>query len=133
VRATDAVGNVDATPASRTWTVDTVAPDTSITSGPTGTVTSTGATFAFTSADSGASYECRLDGGAWGACTSSKSYSALSTGGHSFDVRAKDAVGNVDPTPASRAWTIAAPVSAAFSFSPSAPQTGQDVTFDASG
>ena len=36
VRATDAAGNIDATPASRSFTVDTAAPQTTIDSGPTG-------------------------------------------------------------------------------------------------
>ncbi|HVF77924.1 MAG TPA: hypothetical protein VNA28_06480 [Solirubrobacteraceae bacterium] len=106
VRAKDGPGNVDLTPASRTWTVDTAAPDTTITTGPSGTVASGSASFAFTSSDAGASFECRLDDGAFAACTSPKAYSALGDGAHSFEVRAKDGAGNVDATPASRTWTI---------------------------
>ena len=34
VRATDSLGNTDATPASYTWTIDTAAPDTTITASP---------------------------------------------------------------------------------------------------
>jgi hypothetical protein len=30
----------------------------------------------------------------------------LAEGSHTFDVRAKDAAGNIDPTPASRTWTV---------------------------
>ena len=63
VRATDAAGAPDATPASRTFTVDTVAPDTTITGGPTGTVASTSATFTFTSTETGSTFQCSLDGG----------------------------------------------------------------------
>ena len=105
VRATDAVGNADATPATRTWTVDTGAPDTSITSGPSGTVATAAASFAFSATESG-SFECKLDAGDWEACASPKSYSGLGEGAHSLSVRATDAVGNVDPTPASRTWTV---------------------------
>ena len=104
VRAKDGAGNVDATPASVTWTVDTVAPNTSITSGPNGTVSSTTATFAFTSTQAGSTFECKLDGGAWGACTSPKSYSSIARGSHKFYVRAADPAGNVDATPATRSW-----------------------------
>src|SRR4051794_7586856 len=108
VRATDAAGNTDATPASRTWTVDTTpvdttAPDTSISSGPSGTVTTSSASFAFASTESGSTFQCRIDSGSWGACTSPKSYSALANGSHTFDVRATDGAGNTDASPASRA------------------------------
>ncbi|HMT06112.1 MAG TPA: carboxypeptidase regulatory-like domain-containing protein, partial [Solirubrobacterales bacterium] len=46
-RAEDAAGNQDPTPATRTFTVDTTAPDTVIGSGPSGTITVNQATFAF--------------------------------------------------------------------------------------
>ena len=105
VRATDG-GAVDATPATRTWTVDAAAPDTSITSGASGTVASGSASFAFTATKAGSSFECKLDAGAWEACTSPKTYSGLADGSHTFSVRAKDASGNVDPSPATRTWAV---------------------------
>jgi hypothetical protein len=110
VRATDAAANTDATPATRTWTVnvpppDTTPPDTTISSGPSGTVTSSSASFGFTSTETG-SFQCRLDAGAWGSCTSPKAYSGLGNGSHTFDVRASDAAANTDATPASRTWTV---------------------------
>jgi hypothetical protein len=116
VRATDTAGNVDPTPASRTWTVsapaDTTPPETTIDSGPSGTVTSTSASFTFSSSEAGSAFECRLDGAAWSACTSPRSYSALAAATHTFEVRARDGAGNLDATPASRTWTVqAAPAS----------------------
>ncbi|MEN3342249.1 MAG: hypothetical protein V7644_1653 [Actinomycetota bacterium] len=108
VRARDAAGNVDPTPASRTWTVaaaDTTPPDTTITGGPSGTVSSTSARFSFESSESGSTFECRLDG-AFGACPWLGAYSRLTAGPHTFEVRARDAAGNVDPTPAERTWTV---------------------------
>jgi hypothetical protein len=105
VRATDAAGNVDATPATRTWTIDLTAPDTTITSGPANPTSATSATFDFAS-EPGATFQCQLDGGGYAACTSPKSYSGLGAGSHTFAVRAVDAAGNVDATPASRSWTI---------------------------
>ena len=106
VRAIDAAGNVDQTPASRTFTVDAAAPDTTITSGPTGTINSSSASFAFTSSEAGSTFECRLDAAAFAACTSPQSYTALAQGAHTFEVRARDAAGNLDPTPATRTFTV---------------------------
>jgi hypothetical protein len=108
VRATDAAGNTDATPAARSWTVDTVAPDTTVTAGPSGTVTSTSASFSFSSSEAGSSYQCALDGGAYAACASPKSYTGLAAGTHTFQVRAVDAAGNADATPAASTWTVEA-------------------------
>lgn len=96
---------------------DTTPPDTIIDSGPTdgSTTTSTTADFGFSSTES-STFECRLDAGAWDTCTTPKSYPGLSTGFHTFQVRATDAAGNVDASPASRTWTVgstpAAPVAA---------------------
>jgi hypothetical protein len=108
VKATDAAGNTDASPASTTWTVDTTAPETTIDSGPSGTITVAEATFAFSS-EEGAHFECRLDGAAYSACTSPKSFTNLSNNSHTFDVRATDEAGNVDATPASRTFSVEAP------------------------
>ena len=111
VRATDAAGNTDLIPASRTWTVsvatpDTTPPNTTIASGPSGTVGSSSASFSFTSSEAGSTFQCRLDAGTWGACSSPKSYSGLANGPHTFDVRAIDSAGNTDGTPGTRTWTV---------------------------
>lgn len=84
---------------------DTVAPDTAVTSGPSGNkITGSTATFAFTSTEPGSTFECRLDGGTWAACTSPRTYTGISKGRHTFYVRAKDLAGNVDASPATRSW-----------------------------
>jgi hypothetical protein len=106
VRATDAAGNVDASPATRTWTVDTAAPNTTITSGPSGTVHSRSATLAFASDEAGSTFECRLDAATWQTCTSPQAYSGLADGSHTVQVRATDAAGNVDASPATSTWTV---------------------------
>jgi hypothetical protein len=106
VRAVDTLGNADATPASYSWTVvDTTPPETTITDGPSGTVSSTDASFSF-SATEAATFACSLDGAAYAACASPQTYSGLTAGTHTFAVRATDAAGNADPTPATRTWTI---------------------------
>ena len=66
VRARDAAGNLDSSPAGHTWTVDAEPPDTTITGGPAGTVRTTGAHLHLRRRASPATgFECRLDGGAW--------------------------------------------------------------------
>ncbi len=111
VRATDAVGNADASPASRAFTVDTTAPDAQIDSGPAAGSTTSDSTpsFGFSSNDAGATFECRVDGGDFLACSgpgSAHTPAALGNGQHTFEVRATDAVGNVDQTPVGRTFTI---------------------------
>jgi hypothetical protein len=89
-----------------------VPPDTAITSSPDATTTSTAATFQFARADApsaAATFECRLDGAvSWSPCTSPASYTVV-VGAHTFQVRAKSPHGQVDPTPASFAWTVNEP------------------------
>jgi hypothetical protein len=107
VRATDTASNADATPASYTWTVDTTAPSTAI--GPTtppAHTSSASATLDFSSSEPGSTFECRLDGAAYGACTTPVLHAGLGDGIHTFDVRATDPAGNLDTTPASYTWTI---------------------------
>ncbi len=113
VRATDTVGLTDASEAVRTWTVDTVRPDTQVTSGPSGETTSTTAAFEFSATESGATFECKLDAGAWESCTTGKSYSGLGVGSHTFLVRATDLAGNLDLSEAVRSWTVTQPAGGA--------------------
>src|SRR5207244_4234232 len=83
VRATDAAGNTDATPASYTWVVDTGPPNTTIDSNPNDPSNNTGPSFAFSSSETGSTFECRIDGGSWGSCTSPETLSpALGAGSH---------------------------------------------------
>jgi Ca2+-binding RTX toxin-like protein len=102
-RARDAAGNADESPATHTWTVDTTAPDTTIGSGPAAVTSDRAATFTY-SGDGAAGYECRLDDDAWGACP--PDYVGLDGGEHRFEVRAVDAAGNADDSPAAHTWRI---------------------------
>ena len=106
VRVRSGAGTVDPSPATRTWSVDLTPPETTITSGPTGTVAATSAAFAFTSNEMNVTYTCSLDGGAMAPCTSPYSAMNLPQGAHTFAVAATDAVGHTDPTPATRGWTV---------------------------
>src|SRR5207244_1025044 len=82
---------------------DTTPPDTAI--GSVSTAEST-ATFAFTATEANATFGCSLDDGAFSLCTSPRTYSGLAVGPHTFAVRASDAAGNVDPSPATASVTI---------------------------
>jgi Ca2+-binding RTX toxin-like protein len=111
VRALDAARNADTSPASRSWTVDTVAPQTSVDSGPAAVTAATTASFTYGGDGLGGTavsgFECRLDDGAFDACQSSgKTYSDLADGEHTFEVRALDAAGNADGSPAGRSWVV---------------------------
>ena len=97
---------------SKRWTfttVDTRPPDTTIDSGPSSLVNSRSATFAFSSNESGSTFECSLDGGTFTGCASPKivpEEGSLTEGRHTFSVVATDAAGNVDLTPDTRTWTV---------------------------
>src|SRR4051812_24876687 len=135
VRARDLAGNVDPTPATWSWSVnaeqppveeeappveetpppveeippaDTTPPETTISSGPGATTTAITASFSFSASEAGSTFQCKLDSGSWAGCSSPKSLSGLAVGTHAFSVRATDAAGNVDATPATRSWTVEA-------------------------
>ncbi len=109
----------DATPVHVSWVVDTTAPDTTVGGGPS--------TFTFTG---GETYECRLDTAlAFTPCASPFAVDGLAAGRHTLTVRARDAAGNVDGSPAVFNWTIEAPALTAEVIDPKHPATaGSDVT-----
>jgi len=81
-------------------------PETTILSGPSGSVAGGSATVTFESSESGSTFQCALNGGPWHACASPISYAGLHEGAYTFYVRATDASANVDPSPATRAWAV---------------------------
>ncbi|HET7689227.1 MAG TPA: FG-GAP-like repeat-containing protein [Nocardioidaceae bacterium] len=130
VRATDTAGNTDTSPAQRTVVVE--GPDTTITSGPTGAIRSTSATFGFSGAPGTTGFHCALDNGAWTACSSPTTYTGLQPGtSHTFRVRAYDDEGIVDPTPASRGFSIdvAADLAVAMTASSTTVKRGGTLTY----
>jgi hypothetical protein len=84
--------------------------ETILTNQPPDPALSTAATFEFTSNKTGPSFECQLDGSAYAACVSPKTYTGLSVANHTFAVRASKG-GNTDLTPASYTWSILPSVS----------------------
>ena len=127
VRPIDGVGNLGVA-VSRSWRIDATEPETRVISGPRSRTRLLSASLSF-SASEQASFQCRLDAGSFTACASPKSYFRLRRSIHTFQVRAIDAAGNVDPTPAIFRWTIAAAVRAAKAASALlTPPTGARVT-----
>lgn len=107
VRAKTPNGTVSS-PAMNLQFHDYTAPPTTITSGPANGDVNVGSStsFTFSSTESGATFECKLDAGTWVACTSPKALSGLANGAHTFNVRAKDRAGNLDATPEARTFTV---------------------------
>jgi hypothetical protein len=98
-RAVDAWGNLSAT-ASKTWQIDGHAPQIQVQTGPP--------QLTFTT-DEPATTQCRIDGGAWKACTSGQTGAdALGAGAHQIELRSADAFGNI-ATLAPLTWTVPGP------------------------
>ena len=106
VAARDTIGNVDPSPEVRTWVVDTVAPETTIASAPSGIVSQTTATFDF-DADEPAVFDAVLDGTlTFTGVADLLTIGPLADGPHTLSVSARDPAGNVDPSPAAATWTV---------------------------
>jgi hypothetical protein len=120
-------GGTDPSPARRLWSVDVTPPDTEISRGPSATTPDRTAAFWLGSTEGSSSFECSLDGSAWLGCSSAPTYSGLDLGGHTLEARAKDAAGNVDPTPARYEWTIIPPAPAVGGASPAGSPPGAPV------
>jgi hypothetical protein len=103
VRAANSAGT-DPSPAIWSWSI-VLPTDVTIDSGPPPTGTDTTASFTFHSSSVGATFECTLDGDAFNACSTPKTYSALVAGEHTFRVRAVTSGGAMS-SPASWSWTI---------------------------
>jgi hypothetical protein len=92
------------TPAAAPAPADTIAPTTSFTKKPGKRVTRAKVRFGFTSDEAGVTFSCKLDKGAWRRCTSPTTL-RVKVGKHRFSVRATDAAGNTDATPATFRFT----------------------------
>lgn len=101
VRAIDSAGNPDGSPASSTFAVDTVPPNTMI-AGPLGPTADRTPTFSFTATEPGSTFKCKVDSHALAPCTSPKTLAPLADGIHTFYAKATDLAGNLDPTAAHR-------------------------------
>jgi hypothetical protein len=108
VQASNRMGTGPDSVSSSAVTPFAVLPRTAITSGPAkhSFVTSANATIGYSSSEPDSSFACLLDGIERSCGSSSVSLSALAQTTHSFSVAAQDGAGDVDASPATRAWTI---------------------------
>jgi hypothetical protein len=106
VRARDGGGRTGVLGDPWRWTIDTQAPDSEITAAPEPLRRWHDADFAFRTGDPDARLQCRLDSGAWAACSSPYRLGGNGDGTHTLAVRAIDAFGNIDPTPATATWRV---------------------------
>jgi glucose/arabinose dehydrogenase len=110
---------------------DSTAPGVEIDSGPHRYTNQTSPSFAFSSSDATATFECRLDAGnvgPWQPCSSPQTYSGLADGSYVFRVRAVDEAGNRSAT--SKPFTVdtTAPT-ASIDSGPSGTTTDTSATF----
>jgi len=87
-------------------TKDKTPPDTKIVKGPPKKTHKTTVKFKFTATEAGSTFQCKLDRKPFKPCSSPRKYKKLKPGKHVFKVRAIDKAGNVDPTPATRKFTV---------------------------
>ena len=87
-------------------TADTKAPETTITAKPAAVTNSKTATFEFTSNESKVYFEMSLNGAAYAATTTPLTLNNLADGTYTLAVRAVDAAGNKDASPATYTWTV---------------------------
>jgi hypothetical protein len=107
VAATNSVPEIDQSPAVRAFTVDTKAPETTITAGPAEgeTINTDAPAFEWISSEIGSTFTCIADAIPQMSCELAFATGAAA-GPHAFSVAATDPAGNTDPTPATRNFTI---------------------------
>jgi hypothetical protein len=109
VRFKDAAGNWSQS-YNDSITLDTIAPNTTITGYPSNPSTLDYAYFYFMSTETGSTFECNFDNSPiWSGCSSGTYLPALTNTTHIFSVRAKDPAGNTDGSPATYTWSVNAP------------------------
>jgi hypothetical protein len=107
VTATSLVG-VSGSGAPRVFTVDTAGPETVIVAAPPAQTTERTPRIEFVSPEANVTFECSVDGGSFVPCSSPWTTPSLALGPHRVEVRALDALGNPDSSPALAEFTVAA-------------------------
>jgi len=136
VSAVDGRGNVGT--ATRTWTIDLVAPTAQVSTLAAPLTNATTAQFVFGGADdqsasAALTFACRLDASAYGPCVSPTDLTSLEPGVHEFAVRSTDQTGHVSAD-AVVTWTVDTAIpSTSFTPLPSAVTTTDQASFSFTG
>jgi hypothetical protein len=100
------IGADEFVPLSPPTLLDCLAPNTSILTGPSGVTSDNTPTFSFASSEPSSTFRCRIDGGAFAACSSPFTAPGLGDGPHTVAVKARDQSLNEDASPAARSFTV---------------------------
>ncbi|RPJ33463.1 MAG: hypothetical protein EHM35_10520, partial [Planctomycetaceae bacterium] len=106
VRAVDAGGNIDPTPAEWDWEIGDIPAPVTLLPGPPNQTEDTNATFVFSADEPDPIFECVLDSGVFAPCVSPVTYSGLSIGTHLFQVRILNPNAVAEAPISSYQWTI---------------------------
>lgn len=106
VAAIDAAGNIDPSPATHAWEVDTATPVTTIAQGPYKYSSERSAHFEFITSRKGCSLQYSLDGITYRPASHSLGMYDLPDGQHTLRVYATDAHGQVEPSPSVYTWVV---------------------------
>lgn len=104
--AADAAGNNSPKSNSITFTIDSKAPQTTIVAKPAAVTNKDSFTFTFSSDKANVTYQVKLDGGSFADAVTPYPVQDLSDGSHTLAVRAVDAAGNTDASPATYTWVV---------------------------
>ena len=127
VRATDLGLNVGEW-ATYNWTI-VGPPETLLGDTPPATGAPANATFTFSSDQTNSVFFCALDGAELTLCHSPKSYANLIDGEHTFEVAARNPLGDSDETPAEYLWEVAVPPETFINAKPDAVTTSTIANF----
>jgi hypothetical protein len=102
----DAAGVYQSTPSSIVWSVDTVAPTTTIISQPPAVSNTAAGNIAFAGSKPGSSFVCKLDTAGATPCSSPYGFVGLGSGVHKVTVTATDPAGNVQLVASVASWSV---------------------------
>ncbi|MBA3809026.1 MAG: hypothetical protein H0X28_11665 [Solirubrobacterales bacterium] len=109
VRTVNAAGEVDATPASASFTVEAIPPQITITSAPHGRIPIGLVSISFSADEAGSTFKCSLDGGVFTPCSTPYEVASPAAGPHTFTVEATNQAGVTGAASHLASWSSVEP------------------------